>query len=87
MIPSYDQQIARLQRDKIIYAVESIATTLVMLFIALTLISTNLFTWDHVLPATIVCVLIATGYWLYMGIGNALRLKHIIELQKEEKTK
>jgi hypothetical protein len=87
MIPTYDQQIARLQRDKIIYAAESIATTLIMMFIGIAFIVTNTFAWDFVIPVISICVFIATAYWLYMGIGNALRLKRIIELQKNELNK
>lgn len=79
-------QIDQLRKDKIIYAVESAATTLVgvLTFISLRFLAIQL----KLLPKTEILVawvayIIPVGFWIYMSISNFQRLKKIKELEKK----
>jgi hypothetical protein len=72
-------QIDQLRKDKIIYAVESVATSLAGLIIILVGIT--------ILPGlallfTGVGTTLSLGCWLYMGLGNLKRLQQIKELER-----
>lgn len=79
-------QIDQRRKDKIIYAVESSATTLVgvLTFISLRFLAIQL----KLPPKTEILVawvayIIPVGFWIYMGITNFQRLKKIKELEKK----
>jgi short subunit fatty acids transporter len=87
MIPSSHEQIARLQRDKIIFAVESVAASMVGLLItvAIPLLQT-------ILPVSTLIIISGLAifgpilYWIYVVVGNVSRFKKIKELEKQELT-
>ncbi len=73
--------IAQLRQDKIIYAVEACALNLICLlifFFSNQYLSGILRTVINVLD-----LIVAVGYTLFMGIGNTIRFKKIITLQKK----
>ncbi len=72
-------RIDQLRKDKMIYALESIALTFVieLVYVLLTIITGK--------PLYLVAILgglISLGYFLFMVIGNLLRYKKIRELEK-----
>lgn len=72
-------QIDQLRQDKIIYAVESIATSLagiIIMFVGSLLYPTAAIFFFSLGSA------IALGYWIYMGFGNLKRLQKIKELEQ-----
>lgn len=72
-------QIDQLRKDKIIYATEATAITLVCLlvfFLTKEYVSEEI---SQIINGAI--GIIAIGYTAYMGIGNFLRLKRIKELE------
>jgi len=77
-------QVDQLRKDKLVYAAESAATSLVGLVL--------IFGLGMVLPTPIlyirvvlVILVITLGYWLFMGIGNFKRLKKIKQLEENLK--
>jgi len=73
--------IDQLRKDKIIYATEAAATVLACI---LGFSFANTYFADPVkLYLSILLLLVAVGYSLYMGIGNFFRLKRIQELEKK----
>ena len=77
-------QVDQLRKDKLIYAAESAATSLVGLVL--------IFGLGMVLPVPQIYIIIVLGilvitlgYWLFMGIGNFKRLKKIKQLESELK--
>lgn len=75
-------KIDQLRKDKIIYATEACAASLVCL---LGLVGTDIYfrntVFEHI--GVILFLTIAFGYTIYMGIGNFFRLKKIKELEKK----
>lgn len=73
-------KISQLQRDKIIYAIESCAITLICFFGFVF----SFFYFDDPFKTWVnfSLLIIAVGYGLYMGIGNFRRLQKITELEK-----
>ncbi|MFH0792138.1 MAG: hypothetical protein V1905_02925 [bacterium] len=72
-------KISQLRNDKIIYAVESCATNLICLF---SFFFSNQYLSDYVRnTVNIFLIVIAVGYTVYMGIGNACRLREVKELE------
>lgn len=73
--------IDQLRKDKIIYATEACATVLACI---LGFIFSNTYLLlplrDYV---NTFCLLVGVGYTLFMGIGNADRLRKIQKLEKE----
>jgi hypothetical protein len=74
-------RINSLRKDKIIYAIESCAITLIclLLFVSLDLVI-NL-TPQYKKWITLILQAVAVGYGLYMGYGNLQRLRKIRELE------
>jgi len=71
-------QIDQLRKDKIIYAVEAIAVNtlcFVSIFIGGSLIKGDMTIYLSLLAT------ISIGYTLFMGIGNALRLRKVKKLE------
>jgi hypothetical protein len=78
-------KINQLRNDKIIYAVESIATTLAMLvgILITTLLSQTIaIHWWWLTTIQYLLLLIALLYWVYMGVGNFYRLREVKRLEK-----
>ncbi len=74
-------QIDQLRKDKIIYAIESCALTLVCSMI---LIVVLLFVPKSVqLPIILLLLILSTGYHAYMSVGNMRRLRKIKRLEKQ----
>jgi len=73
--------IDQLRKDKIIYAVEACATNLLMLLVLY--FSSSYFRGDLRTVIDRLALIIAASYTLYMGIGNAIRLNKIKQLEKE----
>lgn len=73
-------QIDQLRKDKIIYAVEAVATTLIC---TLGYLFSNQYL-NGILRDLVntLLIFIAVGYSLYMGMGNFIRLKNIKKLEK-----
>jgi hypothetical protein len=73
-------EIDQLRKDKMIYALESIALTFIseLAYILIAVI----FGIQNTLIAVLALV-IPLGYYLFMIIGNILRLKKIKKLEKE----
>lgn len=72
-------KIEQLRNDKIIYAVEACATNLICLFGFF--FSTQYFIDPIKNTVNVFLLIISVGYTLYMGIGNAYRLKKVKELE------
>ena len=74
-------QIDQLRKDKIIYAVESVAISLasIVMYLFTIIILPNML----LKQISAVALVIALGYWAYMGIGNLFRLKKIKTLEKK----
>lgn len=72
-------QIDQLRKDKIIYAVEAIAVNtlcFVSIFIGGSLIKGDVMVYLSILA------FVSIGYTLFMGLGNAIRLRKIKQLEK-----
>lgn len=75
-------EIDQLRKDKIIYAIESCATSLGAM--VLLLLSTLLArTFPFLSNIAILFAVFSIGYLVYMGVGNARRLMKIRELEKK----
>ena len=75
-------EIDQLRKDKIIYAIESCATSLGAM--VLLLLSTLLArTMPFMSNIAILFAVFAIGYLIYMGVGNAKRLKKVRDLEKK----
>ena len=76
-------KIDQLRKDKIIYAIESCAVTIycVFLLFAYLMIEELSYRSDGFMLLMILLV-VSTGYMIYMGIGNTLRLFKIKKLEK-----
>lgn len=73
--------IDQLRKDKIIYAVEACATSLVCI---LGFIFANAYFENPMKTIlSILFLLTGIGYSIFMGIGNSFRLKKIKELEKK----
>lgn len=74
-------EIDQLRKDKMIYALESIATSLVSIVIYIII--------ENYLEVPTSLVIFAStlvvGYWIYCMFGNLLRLKKITELEDKLK--
>ena len=70
-------QIDQLRKDKMIYALESIATTLIAI------ICIYLFTYWESGAYFILMIPFAIFYWIYSMVGNLLRLKKIRQLESQ----
>jgi len=77
-------QVDQLRKDKLIYATESAATSLVGLVL--------IFGLGMVLPVpliyiriVLVILVVTLGYWLFIGVGNFKRLKKIKQLEENLK--
>ncbi len=73
--------IDQLRKDKIIYALESIATTIIVLLIILVLGALG-FDLSSYIPVVAIFGLCSVGYWLYAMVGNYYRLQKIRQLEK-----
>ena len=73
-------QIDQLRKDKIIYAIESCATSLILAFGYIFV--EDFYSGKNAKHIQVLLFVIAFVYFLYMGIGNATRLKKIQELSK-----
>lgn len=75
-------EIDQLRKDKIIYAIESCATSLgaMVLLLLSTVLARSLPFLSNI---AILIALFALGYLVYMGIGNARRLMKIRQLEKK----
>jgi hypothetical protein len=71
-------KIDQLRKDKMIYALESIALSALAFVAFFTLVS---FPFGNSLVLLI--FVIPFGYWIYMSVGNFNRLKEIKKLEKE----
>lgn len=77
-------QIAQLRQDKIIFATESVAATLVsMLVVAVILFIGFPIPNPLVLTLLLVFIVGAVGYWVYVSVGNMKRFNKIQQLEKE----
>lgn len=74
-------RISQLRQDKIIYAVESCAISIVCLFGFL--FSNQYFAEAFKSVVNVLLLVIAVGYLLYMGIGNFRRLQEVQKLEKK----
>lgn len=74
-------KIASLRQDKIIYGVEACALTVLCLFIFI--FSNQYFHGTFRTTITVLSLIVAVGYTIFMGIGNTLRYMHILKLEKE----
>jgi len=77
-------QVDQLRKDKLIWATQSAATSLVglVLIFALGMILPTPILYIRVVLAILV---IAVGCWLFMGISNLKRCKKIKQLERELK--
>lgn len=74
-------RIDQLRKDKIIYATEAAATTLICIF---GFFIANAFFIPPVAAVISLAVMaVALGYTLFMGIGNSLRLREIKKLERQ----
>lgn len=74
-------KVDQLRKDKIIYATEATATAIVCL---LGFLFANMFLEDPIKYIVSILVLfVGVGYALFMGIGNAFRLREIQRLEKK----
>ena len=74
-------KIDQLRKDKIIYATEATATALVCI---LGFLFANFYFGPPInFFVSIFVVLVGVGYAFFMGIGNAIRLNKIKELEKK----
>jgi len=74
-------KIDQLRKDKIIYATEATATALVCI---LGFLFANMYLEDPTkYIVSVILLFVGAGYALFMGIGNAMRLKKINELEKK----
>ena len=73
-------QIDQLRKDKIIYALESIATTISLVF---AIFVAGTFNLDSSIYVLIIAVLGVggIGYWFYAMVGNFFRLRQIRKLE------
>ena len=73
-------QIDQLRKDKIIYALESIATTISSVF---AIFVAGTFNLDSSIYVLIIAVLGVggIGYWFYAMVGNFFRLRQIRKLE------
>lgn len=71
-----------LRKDKIIYAIESCAITLICIFLYMSLDVFFNFREDLKNLFTLILLFVAVGYGLYMGFGNLQRLKKIRKLEQ-----
>jgi hypothetical protein len=74
-------EIDQLRKDKIIYAIESVATSAVGILVVLLLPSFPIPSGVEDTLKTLI-LSVVTGYWIYMGIGNFQRLSKIKKLEK-----
>lgn len=74
-------QIDQLRKDKIIYATE--ATAVAMVCVLGYLFVNDFIEGIYKYWGSVYMLVVATGYSIFMGIGNALRLKRINELEKK----
>lgn len=74
-------KIDQLRKDKIIYASEATATAVVCIlgFLFANIYLENPIKYD----VSLFVLLVGVGYTLFMGIGNAIRLSKIKELEKK----
>jgi hypothetical protein len=73
--------IDQLRKDKIIYGIEACAINLICLF---GFFFSNLYFTNPLKDIiNIILLIIAVGYSLYMGIGNAYRLKKVKGLERK----
>jgi len=77
-------QVDQLRKDKLVYAAESAATSLVglVLIFSLGMLLPTPLLYIRIILAILV---LALGYWLFMGIGNLKRQKKIKKLERELK--
>lgn len=75
-------EIIQLRQDKVIYAVESCAVSLVAILLVL-LLGTRYITSYVATSLVGLFAFFALLYLLYMGVTNALRLKKIKKLESE----
>jgi len=74
-------KIDQLRKDKIIYATEATATALVCM---LGFLFVNMYLENPIkYGISLFVLLVGVGYTLFMGIGNAIRLSKIKELEKK----
>lgn len=71
-----------LRKDKIIYAIESCAITLICIFLFFGLDEVIDLTRNSKQLITLTLLLVSVGYGLYMGFGNLKRLRKIRELEQ-----
>ena len=74
-------KISELRKDKIIYAVEACAGNLICLFGFF--FSNQYFSGPLKNIVNILLLIVAVAYTAYMGIGNAIRLRKIKELESK----
>lgn len=73
-------QIDQLRKDKIIYALESIATTISSVFVIFVAGTFNLDSSIYVLIIAVLGIG-GIGYWFYAMVGNFFRLRKIRKLE------
>ncbi len=72
-------EIDQLRKDKMVYALDSIATSLAMFFL-ISFIS--LISYPNAQLIVIIGVIIAIGFWFTVVIGNIIRFRKIKKLEK-----
>lgn len=77
----YKFKVDQLRKDKIIYACEACATNLLCIFGYI--FSSQYFISPLKDITNVFLLIVAVGYTLYMGIGNANRLMTIKKIEKE----
>jgi len=74
-------KIDQLRKDKIIYATEATATAVVCI---LGFLFANMYLENPIkYGVSLFVLLVGVGYTLFMGIGNAIRLSKIKDLEKK----
>ena len=80
-IDDYKFTVDQLRKDKIIYACEACATNLLCIFGYI--FSSQYFASPLKDITNVFLLIVAVGYTLYMGIGNANRLMTIKKIEKQ----
>lgn len=73
-------QIDQLRKDKIIYAIEACAVSLLCIFYLLFIFPMLESPYAYIIGYLL--ALVASGYTIFMGVGNFFRLKRIRKLEK-----
>ncbi len=72
-------EIDQLRKDKMVYALDSIATSLAMFFLITFL---SLISYKNAQIVVLVGVILAVGFFIFVAIGNIIRFTKIKKLEK-----